>query len=217
MSGWSACSARASAKTSSWSGGGFRFAAQAGPWSFRCGLRPGGSTGGGGLGDAARPSELGDAALLETLELWLQPYLAGIRKLGDLTAVALEPALRAQLSHAQVRELDALAPARLRVPSGSNLLLDYQADGGSPVLAVRLQEMLGCAQTPKVAGGELPISLHLLSPARRPIQVTQDLVGFWSGSYAEVRKEMRGRYPRHPWPEDPLSAAPTRKAKPRKP
>lgn len=161
--------------------------------------------------------DLGDAALLETLELWLQPYLAGIRKLGDLTAVALEPALRAQLSHAQVRELDALAPARLRVPSGSNLLLDYQADGGSPVLAVRLQEMLGCAQTPKVAGGELPISLHLLSPARRPIQVTQDLVGFWSGSYAEVRKEMRGRYPRHPWPEDPLSAAPTRKAKPRKP
>lgn len=161
--------------------------------------------------------DFGDAVLLETLETWLQPYLAGIRKLGDLAAVALEPALRAQLSHAQTRELDSLAPARLRVPSGSNLLLDYQADGGPPVLAVRLQEMLGCAQTPTVAGGDVPISLHLLSPARRPIQVTQDLAGFWSGSYAEVRKEMRGRYPRHPWPEDPQTAAPTRKAKPRKP
>ncbi|HQP31990.1 MAG TPA: ATP-dependent helicase C-terminal domain-containing protein, partial [Deltaproteobacteria bacterium] len=112
------------------------------------------------------------------------------------------------------RRLDELAPTHIRVPSGSRIALVYEG-GNDPVLAVRLQEMFGCATTPIVAGG-VPVVLHFLSPAGRPIQVTRDLANFWRTTYAEVRKDLRGRYPRHHWPEDPLAAPATRKAKPRK-
>ena len=108
--------------------------------------------------------------------------------------------------------LDRLAPSHVTVPSGSRLPIDYGA-GDVPVLAVRLQELFGARETPAVASGRVPLLLHLLSPAGRPLQVTRDLGGFWTGSYPQVRSEMRGRYPKHPWPEDPLTAPPTARAK----
>ncbi|GIW33737.1 MAG: hypothetical protein KatS3mg072_1070 [Meiothermus sp.] len=111
--------------------------------------------------------------------------------------------------------LDALAPTRLQVPSGSRVRLTYHPDGSPPVLAVKLQEMFGLADTPTVNEGRTRVLLHLLSPAQRPIQVTQDLKSFWNHTYPEVRKELRGRYPKHPWPEDPWNALPTRKTRPR--
>jgi ATP-dependent helicase HrpB len=106
------------------------------------------------------------------------------------------------------------APARFETPAGSSLRIDYTAEGG-PALDVRLQEMFGQDKHPSIASGRVPLSLRLLSPAHRPVQTTKDLPGFWRGSYAAVRSEMRGRYPKHPWPEDPLTAPPTRRAKPR--
>jgi len=111
--------------------------------------------------------------------------------------------------------LDRLAPTHVTVPSGSRLPVDY-ADPAAPVLAVRLQEMFGERETPAVGGGAVPLTLHLLSPARRPVQVTRDLAGFWRSTYFEVRRDLKGRYPRHHWPDDPLEAIPTRRAKPRK-
>ena len=120
--------------------------------------------------------------------------------------------LHAMLTYEQHTRLDQLAPTHITVPSGSRLRLDY-SPSGPPVLAVRLQEMFGCQETPRVAGGRVPVMLHLLSPAKRPMQVTQDLGGFWKRAYQEVRKELRGRYPKHHWPEDPLSAIPTAKVK----
>ncbi|NUP54692.1 MAG: ATP-dependent helicase HrpB, partial [Gemmatimonadaceae bacterium] len=114
----------------------------------------------------------------------------------------------------QRRALDLLAPTHVTVPTGSRIAVDY-ADPAAPVLAVRLQELFGLADTPRVAGGAVPLTLHLLSPARRPVQVTRDLAGFWRSSYFDVRKDLRGRYPKHEWPDDPLAAAPTRRAKPR--
>ncbi len=119
--------------------------------------------------------------------------------------------LRPLLEWPLPRELERLAPLRLEVPSGSRVALDYSAS--PPVLAVKLQEMFGCEETPRIAGGRVQVQLHLLSPARRPLQVTQDLAGFWRGPYAEVRREMRGRYPKHPWPEDPLTAVPTQRTR----
>jgi ATP-dependent helicase HrpB len=110
--------------------------------------------------------------------------------------------------------LDEQAPEALRVPSGQTRKLDY-APGQAPVLAVKLQELFGLADTPRIAQGRVPVTLHLLSPAQRPIQVTQDLKGFWERTYPEVKKELKGRYPRHPWPDDPLRAPATRRAKPR--
>ena len=120
--------------------------------------------------------------------------------------------MRDQLAWEQRQALDRLAPTHVAVPSGSRLPVDYGA-GEVPALAVRLQELFGARATPAVAGGRVPLLLQLLSPAGRPLQVTRDLAGFWSGSYPAVRSEMRGRYPRHPWPEDPLAAAPTARAK----
>jgi ATP-dependent helicase HrpB len=120
--------------------------------------------------------------------------------------------LHALLTHEQLRRLDRLAPTHITVPSGSRLPIDYE-QAESPVLEVRLQEMFGCKDTPCVAGGKIPLMLHLLSPAKRPVQVTQDLGGFWKRTYQDVRKELRGRYPKHHWPEDPLNAVPTAKAK----
>jgi ATP-dependent helicase HrpB len=154
--------------------------------------------------------DLSDAALLARLEDWLLPEKAmslnALRQLDHATGI------RNLLPWEQQRALDRLAPTHIEVPSGSRVRIDYR-DPAKPVLAVKLQEMFGLAQTPAIADGRVPLSLHLLSPAGRPLQVTSDLSGFWRTSYAEVRKEMRGRYPRHPWPEDPLTAPPTARAK----
>ena len=126
----------------------------------------------------------------------------------------LKSILSALLTWKQNQQLNALAPQRMQVPSGSSYAIDYTT--APPILAVKLQEMFGCIDTPAVVDGQVPISVHLLSPAGRPLQVTQDLVGFWQTSYQEVRKEMKGRYPKHPWPEDPTNATPTRRTKPRR-
>ncbi len=163
--------------------------------------------------DAAWP-DLSDDALLASLDTWLTPHLEGLRRLSEVDRLDLAGALSAQLTWAQRAALDRLAPTHLEVPTGSRIRVDY-ADPASPAMAVRMQELFGTAETPRVGDGRVPVTLHLLSPAHRPLQVTRDLGGFWRGSYAEVRKEMRGRYPRHPWPEDPLTAPPTKRSKPR--
>ncbi len=158
--------------------------------------------------------DISDAALLATLDDWLAPWLDGITRREHLARLDLLAILKSRLDWEQARRLDEGAPTHMAVPSGSRLRLEYVA-GESPVLRVKLQEMFGCADTPHVAFGRVPVTLHLLSPARRPIQVTQDLRGFWERTYAEVRKELKGRYPKHPWPDDPWSAVPTARAKPR--
>ncbi len=162
-------------------------------------------------GDAAWP-DLDDAALLASLPDWLGPSLAGITRPAQLERLDLRDILGARLSWEQRQALDRLAPTHIAVPSGSRLPIDYGA-GEVPVLAVRLQELFGARDTPAIAGGRIKLLLHLLSPAGRPLQVTRDLGGFWQGSYPAVRGEMRGRYPKHPWPEDPLAAPPTARAK----
>lgn len=158
--------------------------------------------------------DLSDAALLATLDAWLAPYLAGKHRLDALRAEDLSQALTALFDYEQRQQLDAQAPELLVVPSGQARRLEY-ADTDSPVLAVKLQELFGLADTPRVGGGRIPVTLHLLSPAGRPIQVTQDLRGFWERTYPEVKKELKGRYPRHPWPDDPWTASATHRAKPR--
>ena len=152
--------------------------------------------------------------LLVSMNDWLGPYLEPISLLSHFKKLDLKSILTALLTWEQNQQLDALAPQRLKVPSGSSYPIDYTTT--PPVLAVKLQEMFGCIDTPAVVDGQVPISVHLLSPAGRPLQVTQDLVGFWQTSYQEVRKEMKGRYPKHPWPEDPTNATPTRRTKPRR-
>jgi ATP-dependent helicase HrpB len=162
-------------------------------------------------GDQNRWPDLSDEALMNTLEDWLLPYLAEVRRLQDFQALDLKAILHAQLSWPLPLELERLAPERLAVPSGSNVAIDYSQD--PPVLAVKLQEMFGCEETPTVADGRVALLIHLLSPAQRPLQVTQDLAGFWRSSYQEVKREMKGRYPKHPWPDDPLQAVATRHTK----
>jgi ATP-dependent helicase HrpB len=151
--------------------------------------------------------DVGDAVLMDTLEDWLLPQLHGMTRLTQLQRLDLHALLLERFTWPQRRRLDELAPAGLVVPSGSRIRLDYRAE--TPVLAVRLQEMFGLADTPRIAGGRVPVLLHLLSPARRPVQITQDLAAFWQGSYHDVKKDLRGRYPKHAWPEDPLRATPT--------
>lgn len=153
--------------------------------------------------------DVSDRELEDRLESWLAPYLTGCSRLSDVKRLDLGAALGGLLSWRQRRELGALAPTHLTVPSGSRIRLDYS--GETPVLAVRIQEMFGCADTPRVGDGR-PVLLHLLSPAGRPMQVTADLAGFWKRGYPEVRKDLKGRYPKHPWPDDPLSAPPARRA-----
>jgi len=157
--------------------------------------------------------DLSDDALLADLEGWLVPFLGTVRRRRDLPRVDLGSALRSRIGWDLARSVDDLAPTHLEVPSGSRIRLDYGDAGGLPVLAVKLQEMFGATRSPTIADGRIPVVVHLLSPARRPLQVTTDLVGFWERGYPEVRKEMRGRYPKHPWPEDPLTAPPTRRTK----
>jgi ATP-dependent helicase HrpB len=158
--------------------------------------------------------DLSDEALAATAEDWLAPHLVGRSGLGDIGPDLLSEALRGLLPWNLQRRLDAEAPTHLEVPTGSQIPIDYGAQEG-PVLAVRVQELFGLDRHPVIAGGRVPLILHLLSPAHRPIQITRDLPGFWRGSWAAVRADMRGQYPKHPWPEDPLSAPPTRRAKPR--
>ncbi len=156
--------------------------------------------------------DLSDDALLQSLDTWLGPYLEGITTLERVQRMDLTPPLHALLSWNQQRDLDRLAPTHITVPSGSNIRVDYDVPD-IPILAVRLQEMFGCKETPRVASGKIPLMLHLLSPAKRPVQVTKDLASFWANAYQEVRKELRGRYPKHHWPDDPLIAIPTAKTK----
>ena len=155
--------------------------------------------------------DVGDEALLGRLDDWLAPLLGqGAR--GGLDRVDMTDALLGGLTWRARQALDELAPTHVMVPSGSRIPVDY-ADPESPVLAVRLQELFGLAETPAVGGGRVPLTLHLLSPAHRPVQVTRDLAGFWRTSYFDVRKDLRGRYPKHHWPENPMDAAPTNRAK----
>jgi len=157
--------------------------------------------------------DLSDERLAETLEEWLGPYVVGMTTLERVQRMDLRLPLRALLSRSQQDALDRLAPTHVIVPSGSHIRVNYAED--VPVLAVRLQEMFGCKDTPRIANGMVPVMLHLLSPAKRPVQVTKDLASFWAKTYPEVRKELRGRYPKHHWPDDPLAAPPTAKSKKR--
>ena len=153
--------------------------------------------------------DLSDAALLQTLADWASPWLGGLTRLAQLDGFPLAEALQALLDWPQRQLLDRLLPETLTVPTGSRIAIDYAAAFAGqpgPVLAVKLQELFGLDETPRLAEGRIPLTLHLLSPARRPVAVTADLHSFWRNAYAEVRKDLRGRYPRHPWPEDPLSA-----------
>jgi ATP-dependent helicase HrpB len=156
--------------------------------------------------------DISDTALSNTLDEWLEPYLDGITRRAHLARLDLPSILNNLLDWEKVRRLDQAAPTHMEVPSGSRVRLAY-TPGESPVLKVKLQEMFGLADTPRVAGGKVPVTLHLLSPAQRPIQVTQDLRGFWERTYPEVKKELKGRYPRHPWPDNPWQAQPTARAK----
>jgi ATP-dependent helicase HrpB len=156
--------------------------------------------------------DLSDEALTTTLEQWLGPFVIGLTSLAQLRRLDMQAPLDSLLTWQQRQELPRLAPTHLAVPSGSHVRLDYE-QGDSPVLAVRLQEMFGCQETPRIAGGTVPVMIHLLSPAGRPVQVTKDLASFWRSAYLDVKKELRGRYPRHHWPDDPLSAQPTNRTK----
>ena len=153
-------------------------------------------------------------ALTDTVAEWLGPALAGKTSLEEFSADEFDGALAALLPWPLKRRLDAEAPTHFEAPTGSQVPIDYEADGG-PKIAIRVQELFGLDRHPAIAGGKVPLLIELLSPAHRPVQMTRDLPGFWRGSYAAVRTEMRGRYPRHPWPDNPIAAAPTRRAKPR--
>ena len=163
-------------------------------------------------GDSAWP-DLRDEALAASGE-WLAPFLIGKTSLADFSHEEFADALHAQLPYALTRRLESEAPTHFVAPTGSAIAVDYEAEGG-PAIALRVQELFGLAAHPALAGGRVPLTLHLLSPAHRPIQITRDLPGFWRGSWAAVKAEMRGRYPRHVWPDDPAAAAPTTRAKPR--
>ncbi|WP_420134834.1 ATP-dependent helicase HrpB [Rhodopseudomonas sp.] len=158
--------------------------------------------------------DLSDDGLAAQREAWLVPALFDKTGLKDISASDLSDALMNLLPWELRSRLDREAPTHFEAPTGSHLPIDYEAEQG-PTIAVRLQELFGLTTHPSVAGGKVPLVLELLSPAHRPVQVTRDLPGFWRGSYAGVRADLRGRYPRHPWPEDPASAPPTRRAKPR--
>ncbi len=159
-------------------------------------------------------ADVSDEALTARLEDWLAPSLHSSRRWSDLARIALGDALLSELPWALRERLERIAPTHIEVPSGSRIRVDY-TDARQPVLAVKLQECFGMTETPRLAEGRVPLTMHLLSPAGRPVQVTKDLASFWRDGYFEVRKDLKGRYPRHPWPDDPLTAAATRRAKPR--
>ena len=170
-------------------------------------------------GDAALP-DLSDEALLASLDGWLTPVLSGKTRLDALGEQELGEALKSTMDWSLRQKIDALAPTRITVPSGMERRIEYGYDDAAdapiaPVLAVKLQELFGLADTPRIADGRVPLTLHLLSPGGKPLQITQDLKGFWDRTYPEVKKEMKGRYPKHPWPDDPWTATATHRAKPR--
>jgi ATP-dependent helicase HrpB len=165
-------------------------------------------------GDDSQWPDVSDSALLASLEDWLQPYLGKVSRLSHFGQLDLSSIIRNLLPWPLPQRLDEWAPQHVAVPSGSSVRLDYSEI--PPVLAVRLQELFGLAQTPSVAQGRQPVLLHLLSPARRPVQVTQDLASFWANTYEQVKKDLKGRYPKHYWPDDPLVAEATARIKPRK-
>jgi ATP-dependent helicase HrpB len=154
--------------------------------------------------------DLSDGALAASLDGWLAPFVDGATRRIDFAA-----AVRALVPWDRQRQVDALAPTHIEVPSGSRVPVDY-TDPAEPTLSVRLQEMFGLTDTPRLAGGKVPVTIHLLSPARRPVQVTRDLASFWKTAYRDVKAELKGRYPKHYWPDDPLVAEPTARAKPRR-
>jgi len=156
-----------------------------------------------------------DDNLLDTLETWLQPYLTNVSSLKAVRQIDLMSVLSSLIDYPQQQKMDSWLPKSYKVPSGAQHKLRY-SDDGNPVLAVKLQEMFGCRENPSVAEGRLPLKVELLSPARRPVQVTEDLGNFWHNSYPDVKKELAGRYPKHPWPDDPLNATATAYTKPRK-
>jgi len=161
---------------------------------------------------AANP-DVSEPALLASLETWFAPYQPGIASLKAIDRDGLNEGLLSLCGAGARSEIGRLAPTHYEAPTGSRLPIRYEAEG--PVVAIRVQELFGETGHPCIAGGRLPLTLELLSPAQRPIQTTRDLPGFWRGSWADVRAEMRGRYPRHPWPENPAEADPTRRVKPR--
>jgi ATP-dependent helicase HrpB len=158
--------------------------------------------------------DLSDQALLEALDTWLAPFLDGVSRRSHLARIDLVAALKTLVPWDRQRELDRLAPTHVEVPSGSRVPIDY-ANPSEPTLSVRLQEMFGLLDTPRIGGGKVPLTIHLLSPARRPVQVTRDLASFWANGYKAVKAELKGRYPRHYWPDDPLIAEPTARVRPR--
>lgn len=164
-------------------------------------------------GDPQWP-DVSEEALLETLEHWLKPHIYGMRSLSDLSKLPMAQLIGDQMTWNQARELDEQVPTHITVPSGSRIPVDY-SDPGSPVLAVRLQELFGWRETPRLVNGRLPVTLHLLSPSQRPVQVTKDLASFWEQAYFEVKKDLKGRYPKHYWPDHPYEAIATNRAKPR--
>jgi ATP-dependent helicase HrpB len=159
--------------------------------------------------------DLTDAGLAKSIVEWLAPYLAGKTKLSEIGAEDLGLALNALLPWTLKRRLEEEAPTHFEAPTGNRHAIDYET-AGAPALHIRVQELFGVTQHPSIARGKLVLTLHLLSPAHRPIQITRDLPGFWKGSWAAVKTEMKGRYPRHSWPDDPASATPTTRAKPRR-
>ena len=158
--------------------------------------------------------DLSDNNLLDTLEEWLTPYLRKITRLSHFSQLDLSSIVRNLLPWPLPQDLEVQAPQTIQVPSGSNIRIDYSEY--PPILAVRLQELFGLTETPRIARGKQALTLHLLSPARRPVQVTQDLANFWRSTYVEVKKDLKGRYPKHFWPDNPLIAEATAKAKPRR-
>ena len=156
--------------------------------------------------------DLSDSTLLETLDEWLLPYLAGMSRLQHLKSLDMLAILKTQLDWSALQTMDKQVPSHFTVPSGSSIRIDY-TDPTSPVLPVKLQEMFGATETPSIIDGAIALSIHLLSPAGRPLQITQDLQTFWSNTYPQVKAEMKGRYPKHPWPDNPLAAVPTRHTK----
>ncbi|MBV6520077.1 MAG: hypothetical protein MNPFHGCM_00182 [Gemmatimonadaceae bacterium] len=160
----------------------------------------------------SRFPDVSDAALIIALDDWLGHALNSVRRVANVAHLDLGAALLSLLDRTLRSDVDRLAPTHVTVPTGSRIPIDY-ANPQAPTLSVRLQEMFGCTETPSVLGGRVPLTLHLLSPAHRPVQVTRDLRGFWQSSYFDVRKDLRGRYPKHEWPDDPLLAAPTRRAR----
>ncbi len=156
--------------------------------------------------------DFSEQVLLDDCELWLAPYLNGVTKPEQLKRVDLKGALLSRLSWSVQQVFNELFPVVIKVPTGSNIKISYR-DNEAPVLSVRMQELFGQQETPCIFGGRIQLQLALLSPAMRPLQLTQDLGAFWKGSYTEVKKEMRGRYPKHYWPDNPLEAAATKRTK----